>query len=221
MFKRKKFEEEKEEAVKTKKVKKPFYKRKWFIGIVVLIVLSMIFGETDTEETTSSENNNNVSVETKSIEETTSEVEEPVEEEPKEIIPETTEERVKLAAEKAFGEKLQDVLIVGDNETIPVTRINVTALLSESWSGNATVKAFFIDATDFLEDIQDEEYESVFFQMQGNFVDQYGNESESNAIKLEITKTEVDKINFENFDWNKLPNLSETFEVHPALEFKG
>lgn len=220
MFKRKKFEEEKEEAVKTKKVKKPFYKRKWFIGIVVLIVLSMIFGETDTEETTSSENNNNVSVETKSIEETTSEVEEPVEE-PKEIIPETTEERVKLAAEKAFGEKLQDVLIVGDNETIPVTRINVTALLSESWSGNATVKAFFIDATDFLEDIQDEEYESVFFQMQGNFVDQYGNESESNAIKLEITKTEVDKINFENFDWNKLPNLSETFEVHPALEFKG
>ena len=80
MFKSKKFEEEKEEAVKTKKVKKPFYKRKWFIGIVILIVLSMIFGETDTEETSPSEN---INAETQVEEET---VEEPVEEKPQEEV---------------------------------------------------------------------------------------------------------------------------------------
>lgn len=76
-------------------------------------------------------------------------------------------------------------------------------------------------ASSYLEKIKDEDFESVFLGLEADFVDAYGNTSPSNAVKMEINKEDVDKINFENFDYNKLPVIAETFDVHPGVGYKG
>lgn len=205
----------------TDKEKKPFYKRLWFkiiAGIFVLGVIGNIINPP--EETPEKEKTTQTETvkETKENTENTKIQEKVVESENTEKL--SPKEQLEEAGKKAFGDEFRKVDAYEDYDNEGAfTRINVELKLGPAFSGKQAVKGFLADSSKFLEQIKDLEYESIFFQVQGDFTDQYGNTSESNAIKMEIEKSEVDKINFDNFDWNNLPNIAKTFHVHQAMGY--
>ena len=195
------------------KEKVPFYKKKWFIAIAVLFLIgscsSLLGGKDDNKE-----------AETKTeaeVSETETEIRE--EETEVDISSLSPEERIQEYAKEVFKDNLIEVKNHTGNDSLG--KIIVSSKFSEnSLSGNTSVFSFLSNANKFLEKIQNEDFESVFFDVEANFTDEYGNTSPSNAVKMEIEKSDVDKINFENFDFNKLPNISKTFEVHPGVGYK-
>lgn len=202
------------------KEKVPFYKKKWFIAIAVLFLIgscSSLLGGGDEEKKTETKTEEVVSeTETEKTVET-----EAVEEESElDVSSLSPEERVQKYAKEVFKDNLIEVENYTGNDSLG--KIIVSSKFSEnSLSGNTSVFSFLSNANKFLEKIQNEDFESVFFDVEADFTDAYGNTSPSNAVKMEIEKSDVDKINFENFDFNNLPNISKTFEVHPGVGYKG
>ncbi len=203
------------EEIKREKV--PFYKKKWFIAIAVIFLIgscSSLLGEKDEQVTTTEPKTETI------ISETENKKEEVSEEEKEDISSLTPEERIQEYAKEVFQEDLIEIKNHTGNESLG--RIVLVTKFSEgALTGNLEVKSFLMKASSYLEKIKDEDFESVFLGLEANFVDAYGNTSPSNAVKMEINKEDVDKINFENFDYNKLPVIAETFDVHPGVEYKG
>jgi|GEM_PF-1916413 len=47
--------------------------------------------------------------------------------------------------------------------------------------------------------------------------DAYGNTTESNVMKLALEKDSLQRINFDNFDWNNFPDIADSYYEHAAL----
>lgn len=205
-----------------KEVKKklPFYKRKWFIALVVIFLIgscSSLLNDEDEQSKKTETKTETIASEMESKKEGVSEEEVSEEEDISSLTP---EERIKEYAKEVFQEDLIEIKNHTGNESLG--RIVLITKFSEgALTGNLEVKSFLMKASSYLEKIKDEDFESVFLGLEADFVDAYGNTSPSNAVKMEINKEDVDKINFENFDYNKLPVIAETFDVHPGVGYKG
>lgn len=97
--------------------------------------------------------------------------------------------------------------------------IDVEAELTENFTESMVVDAFFLKTSRFLEKIQDMKFDYVEVTGTTDFIDKYGNSEKGTAIKLKLSKEEINKINFENFDVNKLPELAEDYYIHPGIEY--
>lgn len=51
----------------------------------------------------------------------------------------------------------------------------------------------------------------------GTLVDAYGNKSDTQVVKLTVSKATLDKINFDNFVYNDLPNIADSYWEHAAM----
>jgi hypothetical protein len=51
----------------------------------------------------------------------------------------------------------------------------------------------------------------------GTLVDTYGSKSEEQVVKLTLNKAKLDKINFDNFVYNDLPGIADSYWEHRAM----
>ena len=173
------------------------------ISLVVAIVAFAGFIITYDEE-------ESVEAEEPETEEVVEKKEPEVEEEPEEVEL-TTEEKIKAIAEDVFGSELIDFEYMEASERYFIYA-NTAGL-----SANMDRKSAYFSATDFLEKIKDEDFDSVYLEYQAVFVDDFGNEEERKGITYDVTKETVDKINFDSFLAEKLPDVADSYWQHPAF----
>ena len=124
----------------------------------------------------------------------------------------TTEEKIKTVANEVFGDELIDFEYMEASERYFIYA-NTAGL-----SANMDRKSAYFSATDFLEKIKDEDFDSVYLEYQAVFVDDFGNEEERKGIAYDVTKETVDKINFDSFLPDKLPDIVDSYWQHPAFD---
>lgn len=180
----------------------------WFSVVVVLVIGA--FGGTDEPET-EAEPKEPETEEVVEKEEPESEEIEETEEEETEEVELTTEEKIKTIAEDVFGSKLLDFEYMDETN-----HYNIYTKTS-GLSANMDRKSAYFSATDFLEGIRDEDFESVYLEYQAVFIDDFGNEEERKGIAYDVTKETVDKINFDSFLPEKLPDIVDSYWQHPAF----
>lgn len=111
----------------------------------------------------------------------------------------------------------QDGSIDEDNSVIDF--LNVETSLTDNLTENMMVKNFLLKTVKFLDKSKSTNYNKVFIGAKADFKDTYGNVDKQYAVKITIDKSEVDKINFSEFDYKNLPAIAEEFEVHPGIAF--
>lgn len=131
----------------------------------------------------------------------------------------TIEQAVDVAIEKARVE-IEDVIIRKDilsedeNAVFILIYIKGQNSLTVGW----TRAGMFKQASDILEYLQvRQEISSIALFWSLTFVDSYGNTYESNAMKLELERATLQKINFENFDRENYPIIADFYYEHSAL----
>ncbi len=88
----------------------------------------------------------------------------------------TVQERIAAAAKKTFKDLAEvQVNLAADQ----VGRINITTKIKDGLSGKTITSNALKTATEFLKEIQDEQYESVFITHKADFTDKYGNKEET------------------------------------------
>lgn len=96
---------------------------------------------------------------------------------------------------------------------------NVWLNASENLSNNMTKKGMWIDTFKGLEELAKfEELERIAFVWMFPLVDKYGNESDGKIMSLDFTREIIDKINFDNVDFNNAPTIAEDYWEHNALK---
>ena len=123
----------------------------------------------------------------------------------------TTEEKIEEAANEVFGDNLNEFEYQSDSNHYNIT--TETAGLSKNMDKNSAN----VDTTEFLEEIEGEDFSTIYIEYQGEFVDDYGESSKNRAIVYDISKETVEKINFENFIIDKMPDVADNYWEHPAL----
>lgn len=122
----------------------------------------------------------------------------------------STEEKIENAANDIFEDQLKEFSSDegSDDYSITTKTAGVTVNMDKNSANVSTL--------DFLEKIQDEDFDSVYIEYQADFTDDYGEKSEDRAIVYVVDKATVDKINFDNVVINKMPNIADNYWEHPA-----
>lgn len=128
------------------------------------------------------------------------------------------EKRVESAVISTVGEKNN----MDDSRNIKVKKdgnvVKVTLLADESMSNKSSVSNMQNKATDILKSVQKiKELDNIAIIWQTNFVDKYGKKSLDDAMRIFIRKDELDKIDFNNFDFSNIPKVSYNYYLHPSF----
>lgn len=143
----------------------------------------------------------------------------------------TAQERFNLYGESVFGSDHLSTTVnfdlenpvydedgeINEDETM-ISYVNVQVDFGSYHRQDTLVRVFLRHCKDYLELIQNENYDRVFIGAKAIGEDVYGNQMEVYAVKFEIPKSEVDKINFENFDYKYLPEIASQFWLNPYLD---
>ena len=149
-------------------------------------------------------------------------------EEPKEEKVKTPEEEMVAVIEKAVGKKSNIdkrkrimELEVNDHMGTDIAddKIIIAKLLGdENLTNKLTRTSMWMDSADLVESAFKKKYVSELVIMWHlPLVDQYGNEEDGNVMKITITRATADKINWENFTHDNLPNIADDYFEHPAF----
>lgn len=94
--------------------------------------------------------------------------------------------------------------------------INLNA--SENFTVNMTKKGMWMDTIEILEPLHNlNKFDIILVNWYLPLVDTYGNESDSLVMSIDMNKETLDKINWENFLTDNLPNVADHYHNHPAL----
>lgn len=197
--------------------KQPFYKKKWFIGIAVLVLIGAIFGpkDEDKKETAQSEP-------TQAEEKQEQDKEEPKEEKEEFAITEdmSQEQKIENISKKVLEDQYDGHELV-NNEDGQLGDINVSSYFpaDEYWDGKRAAQAQDAKIIDILKQLKENNinYSNLVFEASSDFTDQYGNEKKDTLMTVLISKAEADKINFENFDNENLKNIADNYYLHPSV----
>lgn len=88
----------------------------------------------------------------------------------------------------------------------------------DNLTSNMVRKGMLLQAADILESLQSRDdigRVSLFWSFP--LVDAYGNTSTETVMKVTFYKDTLDKINFENFDSDNIPEICDDFYQHAAL----
>lgn len=198
--------------------KKPIYK-KWWFWILGLFVVVAIFNPTKDEE--EKENKTPTQAEEKKEETEKEEVVSEDKEEVKEVTTTGLQGIFDKAGTNIFEEDYISTELNGekdeDNKTVDDVYVQIN--LPENLTNKLIIKSFFDDTAELLKETKDVNYNTITVEALANFVDEYGKESEGTAIQLDLEKSEVDKIDFENFNSDNLANIATAFIIHPDLGY--
>lgn len=194
------------------KIKKPIYKRKWFIALAVLFLIGAVGnlagGNEENEET--SEPTENVEVQ--------------------EVVEETTEELFESLSTEEKGIKIVEE-VVGletnmDEERMVSTSLSenslaLTMVANENLTVSMMQRSMVMNAKDIFEEIYTRmieagEIEEAVIVWQIEFTDTYGNAELKNAMILTLTKETGEKINWDNISTDNIESLTKDWQ-HPAL----
>src|SRR5690606_4973824 len=88
----------------------------------------------------------------------------------------------------------------------------------ENMTNNMTRLSILMDTKKIFEHLfKVEGVSQAVLKWQLPLVDQYGNEQLGEVLRVEINKEIADKINWENFDYKNIPNISLDYFEHPAF----
>ncbi len=96
---------------------------------------------------------------------------------------------------------------------------NYKAILKkEILSSKTAKKEMLIKTKDILKNIADKDMEFINIEWQVELTDKLGNKEYGPVIRIDITKETLDKINWDNFDYNNLPEVADDYWQHQAIE---
>lgn len=198
-------------SARTKKWSK---KKKIIVGVIVFFILVSLITPSKKKDTTADNANATKTEETKKPEKKKKGKNLSKEEAIEAIAEaEAPQEKFDIAGKFAFEENYVSTEFFGEGG---IDRVNVEFKLAPNLTTNLSKEGFLIDCGEFIELTKDIQYNQLFMGAKATFTDQYGNESENYAMKLLIPKSEIDKINFENFNSQNLANIGELW-MHPAM----
>ncbi|WP_257130128.1 hypothetical protein [Bacillus thuringiensis] len=186
-------------------MKKPFYKKWWFWGIIIFFIL----GITGTHDKKEKEKKN-------AVKEVTAVNKQELKKE------ESLEDKVKKAVNKRLGEKNVESVKVSDkpdtenpNEKI----VLITAGENSSVTINLTKRGMWKNTIDILKELKDEKNISeIEFNYKFPMIDTYGNKSKEIVMKITLDRETLDKINYDNLPKENLPILAKKYWKHPGFK---
>jgi len=134
--------------------------------------------------------------------------------------PATLEELIDAAIDKAHAEK-EDVKIVdtASEESPNEKRVEIYLAGSENLTTNMTKKGMWMDANAILEALQPrEDIAEIIITFSLPLIDAYGNPFEDTVMVITMSKETLDKINFERFVWENLPDIADEYFQHSVLD---
>lgn len=202
-------------SARTKKWSK---KKKVIVGVIVFFVLVSIITPNKKKDTTANNANATKTEETKKQEKEKRKKKKDDNLSKDEAIEaiaeaESPQEKFDIAGKFAFGKNYTSTEFFGENG---IDRVNVEFKLAPNLTTKLAREGFLQDCGEFIELTKGIQCNQLFMGAKAKFTDKYGNESENYAMKLTIPKSEIDKINFENFNSQNLANIGEEW-VHPAM----
>ncbi|SNR96392.1 hypothetical protein SAMN05446037_1002116 [Anaerovirgula multivorans] len=191
--------------------KKPFYKKKWFIGIMIFLVLAAIGGILSDDEEVPQENPASSEIDTGEVEDIVEEIELTINDIVKNIIVDNLGEQTNMKHDRIIDITIED--LENDNKTI-----DITLVANENLTTNMTKSTIHKDSVEILEELYNhDEIEEVTLIWQLPLVDTYGNEETKNVMIVSINKEIANKINWSNFDYNNIPKIANDYWEHPAF----
>lgn len=125
--------------------------------------------------------------------------------------PKTLEEKAQEISEEVFEEELIRVAVLEDKH------ITIESQIYDNFSNEWIRSGFESLVAETLREIQDYEYQTVSVIGYFDMVDQYGNLENDEVFLITFQKSEIDKINFENFNEENLKNIAINYHWHPAF----
>ena len=96
---------------------------------------------------------------------------------------------------------------------------NVWLNANENLSTDLTKKGMWKDTVKLIEKAADiAEIELFQIVWMYDFTDKFGNASEGKIMSLDFPRETIDKINFDNVDYNRAPDIADNFWEHGALK---
>lgn len=126
-----------------------------------------------------------------------------------------SEHALKSAARKVFGDQLDEIQVI--NGIDGPGRVNISAQMSDNLKNTWILAGFQKEIIEFAQEIQNEDFESVYFMGYFDMQDNYGNKKNIKIVDIELSKETINKINFENFFADNLESVADVHEVHPGL----
>jgi chemotaxis protein histidine kinase CheA len=144
----------------------------------------------------------------------------------KEAAAETPKVKVEAAAKKSVHKRFGKKSNLNDKENIienafdeSTGKITLIVVANENLTSGMTRTGILSDSTNVLEDMKKiPEVKSVNINVQFTMVDAYGNESLDDILKVVVSRESLDKINFENFNYDNLSTVADEYWEHPAFQ---
>lgn len=96
--------------------------------------------------------------------------------------------------------------------------LKVTMNADESLSTKSTKESMWIDTADALEAVHSiEEIKQIAIIWKFPMVDTYGNTESLEVMRIFVNRETLDKINYENFNYQKVPDIAFNYYMHPAF----
>lgn len=202
-------------------MKKQIYKRWWFWVIVILVIggIGTAFGDDQ------SVNDDEAAETTVQVEEDTNKEEitdDKEEESDKELTIEEQVEKIIIDELGATNNNGKETIAEINNFGYDGTDIiSVTLNASDRITTNMTKKGMWLDSVNILESISEldsfKNLEMITIIWQFPLVDQYGNTEDGKVMSMDFKKETLEKINWDNFQRDNLPNVADNYWEHPAL----
>ena len=129
---------------------------------------------------------------------------------PEEESPATLEEAVNAAAESARADVTD--LAISDG----VIQINIAG--GDNLSSRLIRNGMILEGYDIIKALQGrDDFSEIVMRWTFPLVDAYGRSYEDVVMKIDITRETLEKINFDNFVFENLPNIADEYYQHPVL----
>ena len=198
--------------------KKPFYKRWWFILLMVMVGLGIIGSLTsrgdkkDTDGTTTGSEGSTVVTSTTEATPTTISY--------KDMTDEQILESISMGIASDNGMEYMESSITPVEPTYSIVKIKVGSM----WDEDHLMRMSAECTVDLMEQVfMNTNVSSVKAVFYVTMIDAKGNESESAAVSFLILREEAKDINYDNFkdmviDYNKLIDICEETYIHPGVK---
>ncbi|MDZ5782071.1 hypothetical protein [Marinococcus luteus] len=93
--------------------------------------------------------------------------------------------------------------------------VNVYYELGDNFTKNMILKNSHMNVTNMLEDFKKTNISSIYFEAETTFTDEYGEESQGKATTYDFNKETINQINYDNFDYDNLPGVADSYWEHP------
>lgn len=126
----------------------------------------------------------------------------------------TNKEKVTDIAKEMYGEDKFVSAEYVDGIDIAVVKIRDEVVLTP----NMLKKVVLNHTKKFLEDAKDiKELKGFDLNLLSPVTDQYGNVSDEKVMSISVSRNIIDKINYDNFDSKKLPEIADDYWEHPSF----